>query len=268
MENNTTTEETKTYTYSYPHPAVTCDCVVLGFDGQDLNVLLVLRGVDPYKGCWALPGGFMREQETIEECAIRELREETHLELSSLKQFHLFSAVDRDPRGRVVTMAFYALVKHQSVRGGDDAEKAQWFPIGQLPDLAFDHAEIIQTAMTQIRKDIHFEPIGFDLLDETFTIPQLQRLYEVILEKRFDRRNFQKKMMQIGLIEQVDKFDENEIITFDFPDYYGEPCIMRKMDISELFNTSDKRGRKPNVFRFDKEKYTKWKSDNSFRLEF
>lgn len=268
MVKNTTIEETKSFTYPYPHPAVTCDCVVLGFDGHNLKVLLVLRGIDPYKGCWALPGGFMREQETIEECATRELREETNLELSTLKQFQMFSAVDRDPRGRVVTMAFYALVKHQSVQGGDDADKAQWFPIGRLPELAFDHAEIIQAAMTYLRKDIYFEPIGFDLLDETFTIPQLQRLYEVILDKHFDRRNFQKKMMLLGLIEQVDVTDEQETAKNDSPVYYGENREMRKMDIKALFSPSDKRGRKPNVFRFNKNKYMELKSDNSFRLEF
>ena len=265
-------KEEKTYNYKYPHPAVTSDCVVFGFDGQDLKVLLIQRGIEPFKGQWALPGGFMHEDETIEECAARELSEETQLELSNLKQLQMFSKVDRDPRGRVVTMAFYALVKHQSVQGGDDAQLARWFPIDRLPELAFDHADIIQTAILQIRKDIHFEPIGFDLLDETFTIPQLQRLYEVVLNVQFDRRNFQKKMIMLGLIEQIDKETTDEGQpgnTFhNAPEFFGDHQGMRRMDISALFGNTDKRGRKPNVFRFNKVKYDELKSDHNFKLEF
>ena len=154
------------YVYDYPHPAVTTDCVVFGFDGRDLKVLLIKRGIEPFKGMWAFPGGFMLMQETAEECAIRELKEETGLELKSVKQLGAFSGIHRDPRERVVTIAFYALAAKTVIRGGDDAADACWFAIDDIPQLAFDHDYILRHAMKRIREDIHFEPVGFDLLDE------------------------------------------------------------------------------------------------------
>ena len=151
------------YTYPYPHPAVATDCVVFGFDGKGLQVLLIRRGVEPYKGLWAFPGGFMRMDETAEECAKRELQEETSLNIQMLKQLGAFSGVHRDPRERVVSVAFYALVQPSEVVGGDDASHAEWFAIEEVPQLAFDHDFILRKAMQQLRKDIYFEPIGFEL---------------------------------------------------------------------------------------------------------
>lgn len=145
--------EHKTYTYRYPHPAVTTDCVVFGFDGQQYQVLLIERGGEPYKGCWAFPGGFMNIDETAEAGAARELKEETGLELDGLKQFGCFTAVDRDPRERVITIAFYAVTQKVEVKGGDDAARAQWFPLDQIPPLAFDHDLILAKAVEQWRKD-------------------------------------------------------------------------------------------------------------------
>ena len=145
--------ETQTFTYKYPHPAVTTDCVVFGFDGPQLNVLLIERGGEPFKGCWAFPGGFMNIDETAEQGAMRELYEETGLELQDLKQFGTFTAVNRDPRERVITIAFYALTKKSDVQGGDDAAKAQWFPVDKVPKLAFDHEYILQKAIEQLKKD-------------------------------------------------------------------------------------------------------------------
>ena len=191
------------FTYEYPHPSVTTDCVIFGFDGTKLNVLLIERGVEPYKGRWAFPGGFLRMDESTETGALRELQEETGMEGAYIKQFHTFSDPNRDPRERVLTVAYYALVRMQEVKGGDDAAKAEWFALDEVPSLAFDHDHILQIALKELRKQIHFEPIGFELLPEVFTMPQLQALYESILEVHFDRRNFANKMQKLGILEET-----------------------------------------------------------------
>lgn len=275
----------KKYTYEHPHPAVTTDCVVFGFDGQELNVLLVERGVEPYKGMWAFPGGFLRMDETAEECAYRELREETGLELRSIRQLGAFSGVNRDPRERVVTIAFYAMAQCHEVRGGDDALKARWWNVREVPPLAFDHDFIFRQAMERIRHDIHFEPIGFDLLGEQFTIAELQRLYESILGKSFDRRNFYKKMMQSGIVDEVEETKETA------PVFYGSGKELKRMSIGALFGESiiakaseeyspfsedtgaesaveRHQGRRGKLFIFNKENYDRMKEDGRFKLEF
>ena len=190
------------YAYEYPHPAVTADNVIFGFDGSQLHILLVERGVDPYKGCWALPGGFLREDETVEECAKRELMEETNVQEVYLRQFHVFSEVYRDPRGRVVTVAFYALVRKSEYEliAGDDASDVSWFMLEELPPLAFDHAKIIEAARKHLQEELKLRPIVFKLLDKKFSMGELQRLYELINATRYDRRNFQRKMISSGFL--------------------------------------------------------------------
>lgn len=140
------------YTYDYPRPALTADCVLFCRDENNaLSVLLIERGGEPYKGCWAFPGGFLEMDETIEECAARELQEETGLALQSpLSQLGCYSRVDRDPRGRVITVAFYAVVEKAAVTGSDDARDARWFPLAALPPLAFDHAQILRDALKRL----------------------------------------------------------------------------------------------------------------------
>ena len=134
------------YTYKYPRPAVTADCVVITKKAEP-KVLLIQRGADPYKGCWAFPGGFMNMDETTERCAIRELEEETGLKVSTVRQIGAYSKVDRDPRGRTITVAYLAIIdKPAQVTGQDDATKAEWFPLSALPELAFDHADIMADA--------------------------------------------------------------------------------------------------------------------------
>ena len=134
------------YTYKYPRPAVTADCVVITKEAEP-KVLLIQRGADPYKGCWAFPGGFMNMDETTEQCAIRELEEETGLKVTTIKQIGAYSKVDRDPRGRTITVAYLAIIdKPAQVTGQDDAAKAEWFPLSALPELAFDHADIMADA--------------------------------------------------------------------------------------------------------------------------
>ena len=134
------------YTYKYPRPAVTADCVVITKEAEP-KVLLIQRGADPYKGCWAFPGGFMNMDETTEQCAIRELEEETGLKVTTIKQIGAYSKVDSDPRGRTITVAYLAIIdKPAQVTGQDDAAKAEWFPLSALPELAFDHADIMADA--------------------------------------------------------------------------------------------------------------------------
>lgn len=192
------------YTYDYPHPAVTTDCVIFGYDSKEgLSVLLVQRGGEPYKGCWAFPGGFMRIDEDAETGARRELKEETSLDATYIEQFGCFTDVDRDPRERVITIAFLALVRKTEVKGGDDAADARWFPISSVPALAFDHDRILRVALRRLKENMHFKPVGFELLPEVFTMPQLQNLYEAILEVNFDRRNFSSKMLKLGILQEA-----------------------------------------------------------------
>ena len=226
-----------TYTYDYPRPAVTTDCVIFGYDGKELKVLLIERGIEPFKGCWAFPGGFLNMDEDALAGARRELKEETGLENAFIEQFHTFSEPGRDPRGRVITIAHYALVKIQEVEGGDDAAQARWFPIGEVPTLAFDHDRILRMAMSRLKEKIHFEPVGFELLPDVFTTPQLQNLYEAILADHFDRRNFASKMLKLGILED----------TGDRP--------------------AGASSRIPVSYRFNKEKYNELKA-KGFRLEF
>lgn len=198
--------------YKYEHMAVTTDCVIFTYDDWKLKVLLIRRGAEPCKDMWAFPGGFLKTDETAEQGALRELVEETALTPSSpIVQLGVFSDVNRDPRERVITIAFYALVKHAKVLGGDDADEADWFPVDELPPLAFDHEKIFKAAMEKLRRDIHFQPVGFDLLDSYFTIPDLQRLYEAILGVKFDRRNFQRKILASGILDEVSDIYEDEI---------------------------------------------------------
>lgn len=201
--------EEKNYCYKYPHPAVTSDCVIFGFDGVAIKVLLIQRGIEPYKDKWAFPGGFMNIDETIEECAKRELEEETGLKASSVEQFYTFTDVNRDPRERVITVAHYALVRLEEVKGGDDARSAQWFAMNEIPSLAFDHDRILRMAVNRLKERIYFEPIGFELLPEIFTMSALQNLYEAILEMKFDRRNFYNKMLKLGILSEAEERPKN-----------------------------------------------------------
>lgn len=190
------------HTYAYPRAALTVDCVVFGMDDEDLKVLLIERDLPPFEGEWALPGGFVHVDETVDEAARRELREETGLEKIFLEQLYTFSRVDRDPRERVISVAHYALVNlvDHRVRAATDARSAAWFPVHDVPSLAFDHAEILDVALTRLRGKLAYQPIGFELLPRKFALSQLQHLYEVVLERTLDKRNFRKKVLATGLL--------------------------------------------------------------------
>jgi 8-oxo-dGTP diphosphatase len=186
------------YTYEFPKPSLTVDCVVFGLDDRDLlKVMLIERNLTPFKGSWALPGGFVRLDESLEEAARRELQEETGIEKVFLEQLYTFGEINRDPRDRVVTVAYYALVNlwEHRLYAATDASDAAWFPVSQLPPLAFDHHKIVQVALTRLKGKVRYEPIGFELLPKKFTLSQLQKLYETILEKPLDKRNFRKKIL-------------------------------------------------------------------------
>jgi 8-oxo-dGTP diphosphatase len=189
-------------TYQYPRPALTVDCVVFGFDEGELKVLLIQRALEPFKGKWALPGGFVRVDETIDDAARRELVEETGLRHVFLEQLYTFGAISRDPRERVVSIAYYALVKLSGHRakGATDAANAEWFPISKTPKLAFDHADILATARARLKGKVRYQPIGFELLPPKFTLSELQHLYEAVLETDLDKRNFRRKVLGFGLL--------------------------------------------------------------------
>jgi 8-oxo-dGTP diphosphatase len=199
------------FTYAYARPALTVDCVVFGLDAGELKMLLVERGIEPFRGRWALPGGFVRVDETLEEAARRELREETGLERLFLEQLYSFGAVDRDPRERVVSVAYYALVKlaDHRVQAATDAASAAWFAVHDLPRLAFDHEEISDVALARLRRKVRQEPIGFELLPAKFTLSQIQHLYEAILERPLDKRNFRKRLLALDLLEELDEVEQD-----------------------------------------------------------
>lgn len=198
------------FSYQYPRPALTVDCVVFGINDGDLQVLLIERAHDPYAGCWALPGGFVDMDESAEEAARRELEEETGLTNVFLEQLYTFSGVNRDPRERVVSIAYYALVStvsHAPV-AASDARHAGWFDVHDLPRLAFDHDLIVSTALERLRNKIRYQPIGFELLPSRFPLRDLQHLYEVILGCELDKRNFRKKLLSMDLLEELNETEQ------------------------------------------------------------
>jgi 8-oxo-dGTP diphosphatase len=201
------------FTYDYPRPAVCVDCVIFGFDAQaGLQLLLIRRGREPHKGMWALPGGFVQvadgpeQGEDLEAAARRELEEETGAKVSYLEQLYTFGAPGRDPRGRVISVAYMALVRATDHRvvGSDDAAEAEWFPVSTLlagkRPLAFDHDEIIRTGVTRLQAKVRYAPLGFSLLAPTFTLSELQRLYEAVLLRALDKRNFRRRILAMGIL--------------------------------------------------------------------
>lgn len=195
----------------YPQPSVTVDVVLFGYDAEELKVLLIRRGVDPFSGAWALPGGFVRMDESLDQAAHRELSEETGVEEAFLEQLYSYGDVGRDPRGRVISVAYYALVAllDHSVRAATDAAEAAWFSVWDLPTLAFDHARIVQDALARLKGKVRYQPVGFELLPERFPLSQLQHLYETILERPLDKRNFRKKLKKMEFLIETDEVQKD-----------------------------------------------------------
>ena len=167
--------DNQAYTYRYPHPAVTTDCVVFGFDGVKLNVLLIERGHDPYKGRWAFPGGFLEIDEDAPDGARRELREETGLEVTNIEQLGAFTAPERDPRERVISIAYFTLMRVSDVQGADDAAQARWFPVSHLPELAFDHQQIFEQARERLSHLLKLQTGNF--MSDEFSYDEIDAIY-------------------------------------------------------------------------------------------
>ncbi len=218
---------------SDPFVRLAVDAVVFGYDSNHtLSVLLIQRKFDPFKGGWALPGGLLEPGESLEEAVERELEEESGVKVNYLEQLYTFGKPKRDPRNRVISVAYYGLVMRDQfeLHATTDAEDAQWYGINDLPELAFDHDVILDMAMQRLRGKIAYEPIGFELLNEKFPFSDLHKLYEAVLGVQLDRRNFKKKILQLDVLEELDE----------------------KMPI-------EGKGRPGSLFRFNKDKYFKLK---------
>ncbi len=212
---------------------VSVDAVVFGYRNNTLNVLLIKRDIAPFKNSWALPGGLVLEDESLEEAVVRELREETNVTIDYLEQLYSFGKPKRDPRNRVISVAYVALVKpaHHTIKADTDANDVAWFELQQLPELAFDHHTILEKAKKRLQSKLTYEPIGFDLLETKFLFSDLEKLYMTILEKEIDRRNFRKKILSFKILDELDE------------------------------KVSEGRGRPANLFKFNKKQYFKLKEE-------
>ena len=193
----------------YQKPSVTVDIIVFTINNNDLKILLIKRGLDPFKNIWAIPGGFARIDESLELAAKRELEEETGVKEVYLEQLYTFGDVNRDPRGRVITVSYMALVKSDEIHlnAQTDAADAKWFSISKIPKLAFDHNKILEYALKRLKWKFEYTTVAFSLLPEKFTLTQLQELYETVFQKKLDKRNFRKKILSLNILE------EEEIMT-------------------------------------------------------
>ena len=197
------------FQYEYARPALTVDCVVFALDEDELKILLIQRALEPFAGRWALPGGFVHVGESPEGAARRELMEETGVKDIYLEQLYTFGDPDRDPREHVVTVAHYALVNlaDHTVQAATDARKAAWFALEDIPALAFDHDQILSTALERLRGKVRYQPIGFELLPHKFALRQLQNLYEQVLDRKLDKRNFRKKILSMDILKELDEIE-------------------------------------------------------------
>ncbi|KAA1243491.1 NUDIX domain-containing protein [Aquimarina sp. RZ0] len=212
---------------------VAVDAVVFGYKDRRLNVLLIKRDIEPFKDSWALPGGLVLNDESLENAVERELKEETNVTVDYLEQLYSFGSPERDPRNRVVSVTYFCLVKpeHHNIKADTDANDVAWFAINELPKLAFDHTIILDMAKKRLRNKLIYEPIGFDLLADKFLFSDLEKLYMTILDKQIDRRNFRKKILSFEILEELKE------------------------------KVSNGRGRPANLFKFNQEQYFKLKKE-------
>ncbi len=193
------------YKYEYPHPAVTTDIVIFTIRDERLQLLLIKRRETPYRGKWALPGGFLQMKETLDECAARELDEEAGISNVYLEQLYTFGAVKRDPRERVISVAYYALIPSNklAIRPSSDADAVGWFGMKELPSLAFDHSEIVERAYERLTAKLTYSTIAFQFMPMEFTLTELQNVYEIILQEDIDKRNFRKSILALDSIVET-----------------------------------------------------------------
>jgi len=188
---------------------IAVDCVIFGFDQGGLKLLLVKRAFEPGKGEWSLMGGFLRPDEGLDEAACRVLNQLTGLRNIYLEQLYAYGKPDRDPGERTVSVAYYALLRADAYDHElDRLHEAHWRPIGDVPALVFDHNQMVEKALRRLRRKARIQPIGFELLPEKFTLPQLQALYEAIYAKTLDKRNFRKKILSMNLLEKLEEKDK------------------------------------------------------------
>ena len=195
------------FSYEYPHPAVTTDVVIFTIEDEQLKLLLIKRACEPYQGCWALPGGFVEIDEDLEQGALRELEEETGVTGIFLEQLYTFGKPGRDPRERVITVAYYALVSFDRllIRAASDAIEVGWFPCSHLPELAFDHEHIVDMANRRLTAKLTYSTIALQLMPDTFTLSEVQQVYEIIQNEQLDKRNFRKRVLAYNCIEDTGK---------------------------------------------------------------
>ena len=205
---------------------VAVDAIVFGYSKTDgVSVLLIQRKYEPFKGQWAIPGGFVLEDESLEEAVARELQEETGVEVNYMEQLYTFGIPKRDPRQRVVSIAYFGLVntsQYRELKASTDAANARWFNIKKLPTLAFDHKQIVQLAIERLRSKIRYQPIGFELLDKKFPFSDLEKLYAALLDREINRRNFSKKILSFDFLEETGDVSK--------PDGKGRPSKMYKFN--------------------------------------
>ncbi|RFZ92488.1 NUDIX hydrolase [Mucilaginibacter conchicola] len=190
---------------------VAVDAVVFGYTSKEgLSVLLIKRNIDPFKNSWALPGGLVGDDESLEEAVQRELKEETGVNINYLEQLYSFGKPGRDPRNRVISITYYGLVKPDAfeLQAATDAADVAWFKIKKLPQLAFDHQEILQAAHERLKSKMLYQPVGFELLEEKFPFSELEKLYMAVLDRPIDRRNFKKKVIKFGFLEETTEKQE------------------------------------------------------------
>jgi len=194
--------------YEYERPALTVDVVIYTIQGNELKVLLIQRNTEPFKDMWAIPGGFVLKGENLEEAATRELAEETGVKDIYLEQLYSFGDSGRDPRGWVVTVAYYALISSDNLKieADTDAKDVRWYSIYDLPPLAFDHQKILNLSLERLRAKLEYANVGFQLLPKKFTLTALQKTYEVILNRTMDKRNFRKKILSHSIVKETEEF--------------------------------------------------------------
>ncbi|NCN86792.1 NUDIX hydrolase [archaeon] len=189
----------------YEKPAVTVDTVIFTVRNDSLQVLLVKRGVEPFKGNWAIPGGFVKLDESLEDAAKRELKEETGVKDVYLEQLYTFGEIKRDPRGRVITVSYLALINSDKIvlTPSTDVNEAKWFNVKHLPEFGFDHRKILNYALKRLKWKFEYTPVGFSLLPTKFKLSELQKLYEIVFDREFDKRNFSKKIHSLNFLKEV-----------------------------------------------------------------
>lgn len=197
------------YTYRYPRPAVTVDVVLFAYTHEQLKTLLIRRAHEPYEGAWALPGGFVEMDEDLSTAAQRELAQETNLRNVPVQQLHTYGAVDRDPRGRVISVAHWAVLSQEqvaisTVRVGSDAAEVAWTDVRDLPEMAFDHTQIVAHALARLRTETCERASGLRLLSEEFTLTEAQSLYEAVLGVNMDKRNFRRQLLAAGILRETE----------------------------------------------------------------